>query len=63
MKTTELRELTDEELRQRLAEARNELFDLRIQKSTEQLERPVRIREARRAIATMLTLARQRGIV
>ena len=62
MKASELRELTDEELRQRLADARQELFDVRIQKSVGQLEHPLRLRTLRRSVAQLLTVMQQRGI-
>jgi large subunit ribosomal protein L29 len=38
------------------------LFNLRIQKSTAQIEQPLRLRQLRREIARMHTLARERGI-
>ena len=61
MKTAELRQLGDEELRQRLSDAVSELFDLRIKKSTGQLERPMQLRKLRRDIARMRTVARDHG--
>lgn len=62
MKTKELRGLTDAELRQRLADSKTELFNLRIQKSTGRIERPLRLRILRREVAKILTLMKQRGI-
>ena len=61
-KTTELRELNDDALLQRLAEAREEHFNLRFQNATGQLDNTTRIRDVRRDIARLLTLLRQREI-
>lgn len=58
MKKAELRktvrEATDAELEKQLVEARKELFHLRYQRATKQLEKPHRIREARKQIARLL---------
>lgn len=66
MKTKELKVLlkglTDAELRQRLADSKTELFNLRIQKATGRIERPLRLRTLRREVARILTLEKQRGI-
>ena len=62
MKMPKLREMTDEELRQRMTDTREELFNLRIQRSTGRIERPVRMRLLRRDTARVLTLMKQRGI-
>ena len=61
-KTTELRELNDDALLQRLSEAREEHFNLRFQNATGQLDNTTRIRDVRRDIARLLTLLRQREI-
>jgi large subunit ribosomal protein L29 len=61
MKARQIRELTEEELRQRLDDIRRELFNLRVQKSTAQVENPLRIRALRREIARMSTVAGQRA--
>ena len=60
MKARELRELTDEELVQRGRDAEKELFGLRMQQATAQIEKPSRIRELRRDIARIQTLAAER---
>ena len=57
----ELKDMADAELAQKLGEVRQELFDLRIQKSTGQLDRPLRVRGLRRDIARIMTLMKQRG--
>lgn len=59
MKAKAIRELTAEELEQRLGESRKELFNLRMQQSTGQLENPVRIRHLRREIARIQTVRAQ----
>ncbi len=61
MRPKELRELTDEELDRRLGERRQELFNLRFQEVTGALENPARVKLARREIARILTLQRERG--
>jgi large subunit ribosomal protein L29 len=60
MKAKEMRDLTDEELKQRYADTEQELFDLRIQKSTGQLEQPLRIRGVRKDIARIRTMMVER---
>ena len=55
MKASELRELNNEQLDDRLRELREELFNLRFQYATRQLTNTSRIREVRRDIARVLT--------
>lgn len=62
MKAKDLREQGDDELRAQLAELRAELFNLRFQHATGQLENPIRLRDVRRDIARVLTLQRERGL-
>jgi large subunit ribosomal protein L29 len=59
---TELRELPDDELRQKLDEAKEELFNLRFQVVTGQLDNPRRIKQVKREIARVLTVMREREI-
>ena len=61
MKASELRELSAEQLDDRLRELREELFNLRFQYATRQLTNTARIREVRRDIARVLT--RQHEVV
>ncbi|MSO37032.1 MAG: 50S ribosomal protein L29 [Acidimicrobiia bacterium] len=61
-KATELRELNDGELIQRLAETREEHFNLRFQAATGQLDNTARIGDVRREIARCETLLREREI-
>lgn len=60
MKATELRELTDDELRQRLDETRQALFNLRVQQAIGQMEKPSQLKMLRRDIARILTVMRER---
>ena len=62
-KVKELRELTDEELDNKLIDLKDELFRLRFQLATGQLENPMRIREVRRNFARAKTIAREREMV
>ena len=57
---TELRELGDEDLVTRLRDAKEELFNLRFQNVTGQLDNPHRLREVRKDIARVLTVMHQR---
>ncbi len=58
----ELRELADDELVERLDENREELFNLRFQVVTGQLDNPRRLGEVKREIARILTVQREREI-
>ena len=62
MKTTELRELPDEELLARLEGQKEELFNLRFQSATGQLDNPMRIKHVRHDIARILTVLRTRHL-
>ena len=62
-KAQELRELTDDVLEMRLAEAKDELFNLRFGHATGQLEDVTRLTIVRREIARMHTLRREREIL
>ena len=56
MKASELHQLTLEELAQKEADFREELFNLRLQRVTGKLENPSRAREVRKAIARIKTI-------
>lgn len=60
MKASELRELTVEELRGREAELRKELFNLRFQAATGEIENPLRMRVVRKDIARLLTVINEK---
>ena len=62
MKPQELRDLEDDKLRERLAIVRRELFGLRMQHATGELENTAGLKTAKRDVARALTVARQRGI-
>ena len=55
-----LRTKTDDQLSEQLVELKREQFNLRFQSATNQLERPARIKEVRRAIAQIKTLQTER---
>ena len=56
MKAKDIRDLTNDELAQRLADTRQELFNLRFQSATGALENPARLKLAKREIARILTV-------
>ena len=62
MKASELAELTDEDLAGQLSEAKEELFNLRFQNVTGQLDNSNRLGEVRRDIARILTVMREREL-
>jgi large subunit ribosomal protein L29 len=62
VKTSELRDLSDVELSKRLAEQREELFNLRFQSVTGALENSRRLNQTKRAIARILTIQHERAL-
>ena len=58
----EIRELTDDELRRRENETRQELFNLRVQLATQQTTNVARVKTLRRDLARILTLKTQRKL-
>ena len=58
----ELRDLGDEELFERLESDKEELFNLRFQLATGQIDNPMRIKDVRHEIARILTIVRERQI-
>ncbi|WP_183030026.1 50S ribosomal protein L29 [Altericroceibacterium spongiae] len=60
-KVEDLRAKTDDQLSAALVELKREQFNLRFQAATNQLERPARIKEVRREIARIKTLAGERA--
>jgi large subunit ribosomal protein L29 len=60
--TRELRELNDVELEHRLNEAKEELFNLRFQNATGQLDSTARLAHVRKDVARIETLLREREI-
>ena len=62
MKASELRDIPDDTLREHIATARRDVFGLRLQHATGELENTAGLRTAKRDLARALTVARQRGI-
>jgi large subunit ribosomal protein L29 len=62
MKAKDIREMTDLELSEQLINLKAELFNLRFQHSTGQLENALRIREVKRDYARVKTIMRQREL-
>lgn len=62
MKGAEVHALDDHDLVERLKQAREEAFNLRFRHATGELENSAALGAARRDVARMLTIARQRGI-
>ena len=62
MKAADIRELTDDDLRDQIKTARRELFGLRFQHATGELENTAGLGNSKRSLARALTIARQRGI-
>ncbi len=62
MKPTEIREMTDEELMDKLKDLERAAFNLRIQHATGQLENTARLRMTRRDLARVKTVVRERGL-
>jgi large subunit ribosomal protein L29 len=61
-KVAELRDLGDPELLERLESNKEELFNLRFQLATGQLDNPMRIKDVRHDVARMLTILREREL-
>ena len=62
MKTNEIRKLSTEESNKKIAESKEELFNLRMKQATGSLENPSRIRELRKTVARLKTILREREI-
>lgn len=62
MRAEEIRELSDDEIRSRVAEMEEEQFRLRFRSATEALEDPLRFRVIRKEIARMKTILRERRL-
>ncbi|MGE5573447.1 MAG: 50S ribosomal protein L29 [Bacillota bacterium] len=62
MKVKDVRDLTSEELQRKLESLKEELFNLRFQVATGQLDNPMRMREVRRTIAQVKTVLREREL-
>ncbi len=62
MKSSEIRELKDDELRRKERDIREELFNLRVQLSTRQATNVGRIKKLKRDLARVLTIQREREL-
>lgn len=62
VKAKKMAELTDEELQKKIRDYKDELFNLRFQMATGQLDNPMRIREVKKNIARAKTILRQREL-
>ena len=59
MKVKEIRDMSAEEMSQKLASLKEELFNLRFQLATGQLENPMRIKDVKKTIARIKTVQRE----
>ena len=62
MKVKEIRELTTEKIVAKIKENKEELFNLRFQQATGNLEKPSRIRDLRHEVARLKTVLREREL-
>ncbi len=62
MKPAEIRELSAEDLQEKLKEAREELFNLRFQMATSQLDNTARVRQVKKDVARIQTEMRAREL-
>jgi large subunit ribosomal protein L29 len=62
MKAAEVHDLKDDELIAKLIDAKHEAFNLRFRKATGELENTARVGQAKRDVARLLTVAKERGI-
>lgn len=62
MKVNEIRDLTTEELEVKLGELKAELFNLRFQNATNQLDNPIKIADVKKSIARVKTVIREREL-
>ena len=62
MTNKEIRDLTREELLKKIEESKEELFNLRFNQATGNLEKPSRLRELRKQVARMKTVLREREL-
>ncbi|MGH7446577.1 MAG: 50S ribosomal protein L29 [Longimicrobiales bacterium] len=62
MNTTDIRDLTDDEIRDQILQAKDELFRLRFRGTTQELESPALLKSLRRDIARLKTILREREL-
>ncbi|WP_196593799.1 50S ribosomal protein L29 [Pectinatus sottacetonis] len=62
MKVKDIRDMSDGELNQKIASLKEELFNLRFQLATGQLENPMRIKDIKKTIARIKTIQREQEL-
>lgn len=62
MKANKIREMSSNELEQKLLELKGELFNLRFQMATGQLENPMKVKDVKKSIARIKTILREREL-
>jgi large subunit ribosomal protein L29 len=62
MKAKDIREKTETELQKELGELKSELFKLRFQHATNQLENPMKLKDVKKSIARIKTILREREL-
>ncbi len=62
MKANKIRDLSSNELEQKLLELKGELFNLRFQMATGQLENPMKVKDVKKSIARVKTILREREL-
>lgn len=62
MKANEIRDKSQAELQKELGELKSELFKLRFQHATNQLENPMKLKDVKKSIARIKTIMRQREL-
>ena len=62
MNTTDIRDLSDDEIRDQIVQAKDELFRLRFRGATQELESPALLKSLRRDIARLKTILREREL-
>ncbi|HSN66053.1 MAG TPA: 50S ribosomal protein L29 [Fusibacter sp.] len=62
MKANKIKEMTSQELNEKMVELKNELFNLRFQLATGQLDNPMKIKAIKKDIARVNTILRQKEI-
>ena len=62
MKANEVRKMSSTELETKLADLKKDLFNLRLQHATNQLENPIRIAEVKKDIARVKTIIREQQL-
>ena len=62
MKANEVRKMSSAELEKKLADLKKDLFNLRLQHATNQLENPIRIAEVKKDIARVKTIIREQQL-